>query len=122
VKVEVEDRLSGVRPGVDDGAVSGLVRALLLRNLARHESQVPNSLLIFLRHGVDRLNVFLGNDENMDRRLGIHIFECQTGVVLKDNPGWHFFADKPAKQTVRHLSFSLPARRRTQMNVEDVDF
>jgi hypothetical protein len=112
VKVDVEDGLSGIRPSVDDGAVPGLVSALLLRNLACHESQVPNKLLIFLRHGVDRLNMFLGNDENMDRRFGIDIFECQRSVVLKDNPGWNFFADKSAKQTVRHLSFSLPARRR----------
>jgi hypothetical protein len=46
-------------------------------------------------------DMHLGNDQNMDRGLGVEVFECNSEFVLMNDFGRNFFFDYLTEDTMR---------------------
>lgn len=107
MQVNMEDGLAGVGAGVDHRAVAGLVDLLVLGDALGHERELAECDLILRGHIVDGAEVLLGNDENVDRCLGIDVFKGEASVILKHDARGNFFPDELAEQTIGHRVRSL---------------
>lgn len=108
--MEMKHTLAAMGSGVNDDTVPGLGNPLQFRDLTANQQQPPEQLsirIVQLRHRDDMCS---GNDERMDRRLGVDIVECDHQIVLIDECGRNSPRDNFAKETVAHgaVSFLKP--------------
>lgn len=80
--MKVEDRLPGLGVGVDHGSEAGTVDPLLFRDTGSHLKQVSEHRLFTRKLRVQRSDVLARNDEEVNRRLGMDVFERHTLIVL----------------------------------------
>lgn len=97
--MEVENRLSGARPDVEDGAVS-LLDVALAGDLGGGEMAAADEF------GVGGLGLFqsrkmlFGNDENVRGRLRVDVFEGENVVVLVNFLGRNLAANDAAEEAI----------------------
>jgi len=77
----MEYNLPGVRPGVDNQAIAGVLDAFLLRYLARHGEQVTDERLISGHYLVDRCDMAVRHHEYMRRCGRVDIAESSGELV-----------------------------------------
>src|SRR6266508_2997596 len=90
MEVEVVDDLTALRPGIAREAISALAVARALRQESRHAHAMPHDRLVASLEPRDRLDVPLGNDQQVDRRLGVEVLEGEDQVVLVFDVGRAF--------------------------------
>ena len=75
VQVDVEHRLPGVAVRVEHGAVAAAGDSPLLRDRRRAPHHLADDLIVAGLEVVQRLDVALGHDEHVRRRLRIDVVE-----------------------------------------------
>lgn len=100
MKMNMEHGLSGAFAVIDDHPVSVPVEAVLGRYRFGDKEQVADKFAICGSHTMNIGDMFFGNKEEMDRRLGIEVFKCDCLLVLVDDGGGDFFLDDLAKKAV----------------------
>jgi len=103
VQVQVENRLSTVRAGVDYRPVAILMDTLFACQLCGNNEHMSHEGLISRGKLVERMDVLVGNDQDMDRRSRVEIMESRHLFVAIDDAGRGFTVDNFAKDTVRHI-------------------
>jgi hypothetical protein len=99
--MEMIDRLAGVPTAVDDCPESIFPQTLAFGYPGCRMKEFPEDALICIEH---RLYVLFRNHQEMNRRLGIDIFESYAIVVLMQNPGVAFTAGNLAENAIAHKS------------------
>lgn len=105
--VDVEDRLVGVRPGVEHQSVAGGVHAVYLGDFARDREHLTREPGIGHRHRRGIGVVLLGDHQDMGVGLGIDVTEREHVFRLMYHGGWYGTLDDPAEQAVCAHTFTL---------------
>src|SRR5713101_9751847 len=87
MEVDVVDDLAALGPGIAREAVSALAVAGALGEQPRHADAVADDLLVSRLERRDRLDVPLGNDQQVHRRLGVEVLERDDLVVFEFDVG-----------------------------------
>ena len=101
MEVHVEDRLTGVGPGVDDAAVALRVSELL-RDLRGGEEELARDLRVVGAEVVEGGYVLLGDDEHVRRGLRLDVLEGEDVLVLVDLLRRDLAPDELAEEAVLH--------------------
>lgn len=80
--MNMEDRLIGIRTGIDDHTKAWFMNTLLFSDLASDSEQVTNQVLILQVYLIDRDNMFVRNNKYMTRRNRMDIVESCCLLVL----------------------------------------
>src|SRR5512142_2055886 len=104
VEMDVEDGLPGIRAGVEDDPVTGVGHALFRRRPPGREQRLAEELRRSLGGVVERGDVLLGNDQDVDRRLRKSVLESQEALGLEQDRGRRFASDDPAEEAARVLA------------------
>ena len=99
VQMEVGDRLPGMHAGVDDQPVAFFGQAFLRCQFFRHHDHVADQWLIPWFQFVDRVNVPVGDDENMGGCKRMCIAKGRDEVVAIENCGGGFARDDFTEDT-----------------------
>jgi len=87
VEVQVEDGLATPRTCVDHGPVALGFQTPLTRQLCSHREQAPEEWSIVGSSVIQRWKVFAWNNECMDGRLRVGVYNRHDFIVLEDNLG-----------------------------------
>ncbi len=71
--MEMENRLSGLGSAVEDDPIIGFWSGVSSDNLGDDKEHLFQNGTVFLRNRGKRWYVLFGNDENMNRCLGVNI-------------------------------------------------
>ncbi len=88
-------------PVIDYHPVPFFIKVFVFCNFSCGKEKVPNKLSVGVGHALNIGNVLFGNDQRVDRRLGIDIFEGGNGVILVNDFRRGLFFDDPAEDAVR---------------------
>ncbi len=98
--MQVKNALPGIRAGVQDQPVTALANLFLPGQPLRDNEQVPQQRCVFFADLVERVNMAVGNDQQMDRRGSIAVPERGSLFVFIDDLRRCFPGKNPAKNTV----------------------
>ena len=101
VNMKMIDGLAGVPSAIDDRPESILPQTLAFGYPGCRMEESPEDALICVEH---RLYVLFRDHQEMNRRLGIDIFESYAIIVLMQNPGLALAADNLAENAAAHKS------------------
>ena len=105
VKMEMENSLPGIRPGVNYQAVSILANILLLSQFSRHQEHVSEKASIFFADAVEGSDVNIGDDQEVERGRGEPVLKGSHLFILIDDIGRRLPSNNLAKNTVfRHFN------------------
>ena len=104
--MDVIDGLSRMGPAVADEAVPAFGDALLSGKLPRDQVDMAYEGGVIVSEVVRAADVLAGNDEDMDRRLGVDILERDDPLVLVDDRTRYLPGYDIAEEAVVH--FTLP--------------
>jgi hypothetical protein len=88
----MEDVLPGIAGRIEDDPVAGLGDALLAGRPASRKEKLPEEALRAFGGLIERSEVGLGDDENVDRRLRPEVVEGEDALGLEED----FRRDLPA--------------------------
>ncbi len=91
--VKVRDRLAAIGPVIDDKPESGIRNTFRSRDPSRRDEQVAEKFGVCGNRFRHARNHPLGDNQNMNRRLGRNIAECNTKPVLMDDVRRNFAGD-----------------------------
>lgn len=95
--MQVKDHLPGVRTGIDNQPVTGLVNPLLPGKLASDRKQPTDQQLVSFGQVVDRGNMPVGDHQDMCTGNGMDIPEGRDLFVLVKNLAGGFTHYNPAE-------------------------
>jgi len=84
MKMKVKHRLPGTVAVIDDHPVPVLFKPLPGRYGSGNKEQMADELTICDSDAVNIRDMFFGDDERMDRRLGVYVFKCYGIIILMD--------------------------------------
>jgi len=94
MQMNMENRLTSVPSVVDHHSITALIKPFLCCDGLCYEKEMANDLPVRNCYPMNISNMFFGNDQHVNRRLGIQILERQGMLVLVDDPcGDLFFYD-----------------------------
>jgi len=102
MQMNMEDSLSRVGIGVDDETVAILGDAFLRGELFCGGEEMPDYLLILMGKHVERVNMFVGHDQNMSRRGRVQVTEGCYLFVTKYICAGNIPCDDFTENTVWH--------------------
>lgn len=97
--MEVEDGLSGTGADVEDGAVA-LLDVALAGDVGGSQMAAADEFGVGGLSFLQSRKMFLGNDENVCRRMGMNVFESEHMIVFINFLGWNLTADDTAEEAV----------------------
>ncbi len=109
VEVQMKHGLAGAGAVIDDHSVSLPVEPFIIRYFFCRQEEMSDEFPVCIVHAVNIGNVFFGNDEQVDRRLWVHVFKSGDRVVLVHDFGGDFFFDDFAEDTVGIASHVAPS-------------
>ena len=121
VEVQVIDRLPALAVTIDHKAEPTIRDSDLSRDPVRHQQQVSEQPIISLVRIEECRQVLTGNNQDMDRRFLVNIFEGDRLLVLIDNLPWTFSVGDLTKETGIH-SLALSILRLTLFPVTLAQF
>ncbi len=105
--MDVKDVLTGVAGRVEDDPVARLGDALFAGRPARREEELPEEVLRAVGNVVERGEVGLGDDQDVDRRLRPDVVEGEDALGLEEDLGRDLPADDAAEDAVGGLAGSF---------------
>jgi hypothetical protein len=99
VKVQVIHDLTSLRSCIGRDAIASLSVAQALREESRYADTTPHDGFVFWFETRDGLDMALGNDEQMDGRLGIKILEGEYFFVFVFDLSLALSGDDAAEDT-----------------------
>src|SRR5579863_623054 len=103
MNMQVKDRLSGLRPGIDHEPKPLVGNPLLPRQATRQMKEVPRQGLFLIGHARESVDVSLRDDQQVDWSLGINILKSKRLIVVMDNFTRNLPRHNSAKNTVFHF-------------------
>src|SRR5688572_5130670 len=100
--MDVKDRLAGMWTCIDDQTIAILREPLLRGKLLCNDDQMPDQLFVALRQRIHRVNMPVGDDQNMCWRNGVDVAEGRNLFVAVYIRARNFACDDLAKNTVGH--------------------
>jgi hypothetical protein len=97
--MKMEDALPAVRTGVDDDSVAFIGKTTLVRQLFGEHVDLSHDMGLIGLQIIDTGEMTAGDDEQMNRGLGIDVFESQIPIVLVYNLGRNLAGGNAAEQT-----------------------
>ena len=97
MKVEVVYDLAALRPRIAGDTIAALAVAEALREEPRDPDTVPNDGFVLRLEARDGLDMALGDDEEVNRRLRIEILEGKHLLILIFDLGRAFSCDDAAE-------------------------
>ena len=88
--MEVVNRLAAVSPNICDDAVSIDFETLVPGDVSHLEKEMSKQPLVFSLRTCKTGNLLLGNHQNMNRSLWIHIPESEAVFIIVDDVGRDF--------------------------------
>ncbi len=86
---------------IDHHPVPFCVKAFVFCNFSGGKEKVPDKLSVGVGHALNIGNVLFRNDQRVDRRLGIGVFEGGDRIVLVNDFRRDLFFDDLAEDAVR---------------------
>jgi len=77
----MKNRLPGISSIVDDQTISSLFKTPRFGKISGDEEQVSDKPSVLFVHALYIRDMFIGNDQDMRRRLPIDVFECDDLIV-----------------------------------------
>jgi hypothetical protein len=105
--MQVKDRLTSIRPRIGDKSIARLGNALQIRDLHTGQQEMAQQPGCRAFQFIDRSDVTLGDDQRMNRCLGIDVLKRQGHIVFIENLGGNRPLYDATKQTITHRGFSL---------------
>ena len=100
--MQVRHGFAGVGTVVEDETVAAFFQAEFLRDFGGFEQQMAEGLMIFGAGFGEARTWFLGNDQNVRRRLRLDVAEGDDQVVFEDDVRRDFAGDDFFKQSFAH--------------------
>src|SRR5208282_987288 len=100
--MQMRHSLAGVGTAIDDNPIP-IVQIPLGGQLLYHHQQMPGQRSIAFGQIGQRRNLLLGNDQDVNGRLRINVFESQAAVILVNNLGGNFPVDNPFENRLAHF-------------------
>ena len=94
----MEDSLSCIAPDIGHNSIPGIRQTLPVCDLLTEQQEAGKKVTVFMHGIMQRGDMAFGNDQDMDRRLGIDIAKCQRMLILKHNIGGNSPFNNPAEQ------------------------
>jgi hypothetical protein len=91
--MEMRDAFSAIGAVIDDQAETRIVQAFLFGHGLRDKDEMAEKRFIFGLGGRHARDFPFGNNQNMNRGLGLNIVERHAAVVFKNDPGGNFAGD-----------------------------
>ena len=110
MKVKMEHGLSCTGTVIDDHAIPAGIQSFCQCDGLRDEKKVADEVLVRLSHAVNIGNMSFRNDQGVDRRLRIHIFERQGELIFIHDFCRYRFIDDPAKNAIGVVAHGLASR------------
>jgi hypothetical protein len=117
MQVKVVDRLPAMRASVDDQPVAAFRNPFLQRKSFRHQQHVSNQRLILRFQVINRVNMPVGNDEDVRGCNGVNITESRDQVITVEVLGRRFAGDYFAEDA-GHVYFELRRPENLYWNIE----
>jgi hypothetical protein len=76
------DSLTTILSGINNGTIPVVRNSLLIRHLFNGREDIGQNTNFFSRKIGQTLEVFFGNKQIMNRRLGANVFKGQNPIVL----------------------------------------
>ncbi len=95
--------LPGISSCVEDDSVSLFIDPDVTGNLAGLEQDMTQQVHFVIRKVIERSEVLLGYDQNVDRRLRVDVMERNDPVVLKDQLGRDLFIYDLTENATLHI-------------------
>lgn len=96
----MENGLSGIRACIDDKTIAKLADIILLSQPACNEHQMPEQRFIFLVNVIQRGNVALGNNQQVNRGRRMPVGKNRYLFILIDKIAGRRAGNNLAKNTV----------------------
>ena len=96
--MEVEHGLAGIWPRVGHDTVTALGQSLLCCDLGTRDHELSQEIGVLIATILDCRHMLFGDDQCVDRGLGIDIIEGHRAIVLMDNLGRDGFLNNSAKR------------------------
>ena len=100
--MQMKYALTRVRPRIDHDTKAALGDSVVASELTRYHENLADDCANFRLDVEDTRNVLARDDEKMNRRLGIDVFEDHNVIVLIHDVGLDLSADDTAKQAIGH--------------------
>ena len=84
--VKMEDDLSSTPFNIEEQFISRFGNSLFLRRFPGPPDHFGKEPLILFRQIIEAPDMFLGNDEEMDRGMGMNVLKDDEGIILIDDP------------------------------------
>lgn len=100
--VEMENRLAGIGPMVDDNAETLICNAVLPGKLRSQLKDLTDNRSVIRRQIHQVRDVLAGNDQKVNRRLRINVPEGHQRFVLVNDIAFDLTFDNATKKTITH--------------------
>lgn len=99
MRMQVRDQLTRPATAVNNKLkIPGALNSF--RKLSGRFKKSPSKRQITRIERLNVLNMFFGNYQKMDRRLGRNIFDYDNAIVFKHDLAWKFFSNDLAENTI----------------------
>jgi len=105
--MQVRHRFAGVGTVIEHEAKTVFIEAELLRDFRGFNQEMPQHLVIIGMRLGDTRDRFLGNDQDVNRRLWFHIFEGDDLVVFVNDLGGNFARNDFLKKRLHFFEFRV---------------
>ena len=100
MQVEVKNGLAAVAVTVDHQTISFFRKAFLLSQPIGGGNQLSDKRKVILIYFGNTRNMFLGNQNGMNRGLGVNVFESEEFIVFEEDGAGDLFLNDFAKKTL----------------------
>lgn len=100
--MKMKNRLATVGPAVGNKAEALVVNTQFAGNLGCGNLQMPGQIPMLGSHIAQAGHMFLWNQQNMDRRLGVNVLEGQHVIIFEYLIARHNTLDNLAENAVAH--------------------
>ena len=105
--MQVENQLATTTLHIELQFVARSFDTLISGNGRGLEDDLRDHLAVIFREVVNTPDMSPGNEEQVNRRLGMDVFECHEGIVLVGKIGRLFVINDLTKQAILHPRTSL---------------
>jgi hypothetical protein len=104
MKVDVENRLAGVRVAIEDRAISTVRVPVRFRNRGGHSHHPAYKRVVARAEVVEAGDMPAWHHEHVRGRLRRDVLERDDLIVLMNDGCRNLSGDDPAEKTIRHLT------------------
>ena len=117
--MQIGNALPAVRSIVDDQTVAGFIQPQLFGHRSRFEKQMTEQFVVFRAGLGDSCYPFLGDDQDVDGRLGLDVTKSKHQVVLIDNGSRDFTVNDSLEDRFAHTTIKAQGHRAASVSQQE---